>query len=213
MLLILFSQVLVLAQNNKTQENQADIINNRFFDGFYLGANVGSQNLFGGSFVDGVDILAQESRFVAELFTGFRKQFLKNRLLVGAEFQFGFTDGDLMHTDLEKQLEITYKNNTQSGFGLTLGVTLGNRKNMLLFAYGNETTRKFDVSITDRFGTYQQKDEQGMLKYGIGLEMAVYKKINIRATAGGLRVDFGNLETNINVEDKMDVTIGITYQF
>ncbi len=183
------------------------------FDGFYLGANVGSQNLFGGSFVDGVDVLAQESRFVAEFAAGFRKQFLKNRLLAGVEFQFGFTDGNLMHIDPEKQLEIHYKNNTQSGIGLTEGVALGKHRNIMAFAYGNETTRKFDVTITDQFGPYKQKDEQGMLKYGIGLEMPVYKKMNIRATIGGLRVDFGDQVTNINVEDKLDATFGIIYQF
>lgn len=87
----------------------------RHFDGLYLGANAGSQNLFGGSFVDGTDVLAQESRFVAELFTGFRKQFLKGRLLAGAEVQIGFTDGDLLHQDPDKSLRINYKNSFQSG--------------------------------------------------------------------------------------------------
>lgn len=184
----------------------------RHFDGLYLGANAGSQNLFGGSFVDEVDVLAQESRFVAEVFTGFRKQFLKGRMLAGAEVQLGFTDGDLMHDDPSKSLTINYENNFQSGYGLTAGAVLGKKKNVLAYAYAFETKRKFDVSIQDAFGHFYQKDEQGMLKYGIGVEAHIWKGLNARATLGRLRVDFGDLETNIDVEDKWDLTIGVLYQ-
>lgn len=185
----------------------------KWFDGFYVGANVGSQNLFGGSLVEGKDILAQESRFVAEAFTGFRKQLLKGRLLIGAELQLGFTDGDLMYDDPSRPLKISYENNFQSGYGLTAGGVLGKRKNVLAYIYAFETERKFDVAIRDAFGSYKQKDEQGMLKYGIGIEGHVWKGLNARAAFGRLRVDFGDLETNINVEDKWDVAVGVVYQF
>lgn len=185
----------------------------RHFDGLYLGANAGSQNLFGGSFVDGTDVLAQESRFVAELFTGFRKQFLKGRLLAGLEVQIGFTDGDLMHYDPDKSLKINYRNSFQSGYGLTLGAVLLKDKNLLAYIYAFETERKFDVTIREGAATYRQKDEQGMLKYGLGLEARVWRGLHARATLGRLRVDFGDLKTNINVEDKWDVTLGVVYQF
>jgi len=185
----------------------------KHFDGFYLGAAAGSQNLFGGSFVGGIDVLAQESRFVAEVSAGFRKQLFKAKFLLGLEFQVGFTDGNLMHADPEQQLEITYKNKTQSGIGITTGAALGNRKNILLFGYANETTRKFEVSIKEQGERYQQKDEQGMLKYGLGVEVRLYKGLNARFSCGRLRVDFGDQVTNINVEDKWDIMGGFVYQF
>lgn len=183
------------------------------FDGLYLGANAGSQNLFGGSFVDGVDVLAQESRFVAELFAGFRKQFWKSRLLAGAEVQIGFTDGALMHHDPSKPLTINYKNSFQNGYGLTLGAAFFKKRNLSAYAYAFETKRKFDVSIRDAFGTYKQKDEQGMLKYGLGLEAKIWRGLHARTTLGRQRVDFGDLETNIDVDDKWDFTAGVAWQF
>lgn len=196
-----------LAQNDTTLRAS------RYFDGLYLGANVGSQNLFGGSFVDGVDVLAQESRFVAELLAGYRKQIFKGRIMLGAEVRFGFTDGDLKHEDPSKSLTIHYKNDTQSSLGMTLGATLGKRKNWLAFAYCNETTRRFEVSVSSRGESFRQKDEQGMLKYGAGIEIQIWQGLNACATAGRLRVDFGDRVTNIDVEDMWDFTIGITYQF
>lgn len=185
----------------------------RHFDGLYLGANAGSQNLFGGSFVDGVDVLAQESRFVAEVFTGFRKQFLKGRLAGGVEVQIGFTDGNLLHVDPANSLMITYKNNFQYGYGLVLGGVPFKERNLLAFAYAFETERRFDVTITDKYGPYKQKDEQGMLKYGLGLEAIIWRRLHARATVGRLRVDFGDQVTNIEVDDKWDFTVGVVYQF
>jgi hypothetical protein len=185
----------------------------RRFDGFYLGANAGSQNLFGGSFVDGVDVLAQDSRFVAELFTGFRKQFLKGRLVAGAELQFGFTDGDLLHQDFANSLTIKYKNNFQNGYGLTLGGVFLKEKSLLAYAYAFETERKFDVSVHQDGGSFKQKDEQGMLRYGLGLETIIWRGLRFRSTLGRLRVDFGNLKTNIRVDDKWDFTAGVVWQF
>jgi len=55
------------------------------FDGFYLGSSIGSQNIFGGAFINNLDFLTQKSGFVLELVSGYRRQFLKNRLLVGFE--------------------------------------------------------------------------------------------------------------------------------
>ncbi|MEZ4956918.1 MAG: hypothetical protein R2825_25395 [Saprospiraceae bacterium] len=201
---LLFCQSLAFCQNGLS-------VPNKYFDGFYLGANAGSQNLFGGSFVDGVDVLAQESRFVAEVLIGFRKQFLKGRMLAGAELQLGFTDGKLMHNDPSKSLTIKYENNFQSGYGLTLGAVFLKNKNLLVYAYAFETERKFDVTIRDAFGFYKQKDEQGMLKYGLGAEAHLWKGLTARVTMGRLRVDFGDLPTNINVEDKWDMTFGFVY--
>ncbi len=205
LLLVLFS-FSIHAQNEDEK-----VFNN--FDGIYIGAMTGVQNLFGGSFVNGIDVLAQESRFVLEFPVGFRKQFLNERLMAGIEFQFGITDGDLKHSDPAEELEITYENSTQWGYGLTLGYVLGAKRNILAFMYGNETKRTFDVSIKEGGLSYKQNDKQGMLKYGFGLEASILSILNIRATAGWLRVDFGDLITNIDVEDKMDYMVGVILQF
>jgi hypothetical protein len=182
------------------------------FDGLYLTLQAGSQNVFGGSWVNDMDILAQESRFVVDMGAGFRKQFLKERFLLGIEFVYGFMDADLSYQSEADQLSINYQCKTQTGFGGMAGVALGSKRNNLVFVYGNETTRKFEVTIRDEFGPYYQKDEQGMFKYGVGFERHVFKRFNIRASIGGLLVDFGDMPTNIDVEDKLDVMAGLSFQ-
>ncbi|MBP6185213.1 MAG: hypothetical protein KA479_09755 [Saprospiraceae bacterium] len=207
---ILFFISFCINEPNCLAQNE---ILSRHFNGLYIGANLGSQNLFGGSHVDGIDVLAQESRFVAELFSGYRFQFWQNRIVAGPEVQLGFTDGNLKHDDPAHSLMINYKNNFQYGYGLILGGVLLHSKNMLAFAYAFETERRFDVTITDKFGPYKQKDEQGMLKYGIGFESTIWRGLHARATVGRLRVDFGDQVTNIKVDDKWDFTVGVVYQF
>lgn len=183
------------------------------FKGFYSGALAGSQNIFGGSYVEGRDVLAQKSGFVIEFPIGFRLQALKQSMVLGLEFSLGFTDGDLLHTDDPKPLTIKYSNSFQRGFGGMAGWVPGRKKNLLVFAYLNETKRKFEVEIRDRHGVYKQKDKQGMLKYGLGMEWPITKFLHIRGSAGLMRVDFGERITNINVEDKADVMAGLIFQF
>ncbi len=185
----------------------------KYFDGFYLGIIAGSQNVFGGSFVDGKDVLAQESRFVIEIPIGYRLQFFKNKLVGGAELSFGITDGDLMHNDPTVPLNIKYKNNSQFSYGLIVGYVFGKQKNWTTFIYANETKRKFNVLIKDANYTFNQTDKQGMLRYGLGLEAQVFRGLHVLIKAGRLSVDFGDLETNIDVEDKYDFMAGAIYQF
>ena len=133
--------------------------------------------------------------------------------MLGVEARIGFTDGNLSHEDPSKSLAIHYKNNTQNSLGMVIGATFGKQKNWLAFAYGNETTRRFDVSVKSRGESFKQKDEQGMLKYGLGLERQIWRGLIVCVTTGRLRVDFGDHITNIAVDDKWDFTLGITYQF
>ena len=202
LLLFLFCSTLVQAQS----ETQVD------HSGLYIGLNGGIQNLFGGSFVNDIDILAQESRFVSEIPFGYRWQLFNSRFIAGLEVHIGFTDGKLSHQDANEPLEITYKNKFQSGKGITLGVALGRNRDWILFGYAHETKRKFDVDIRQREFRFQQTDKQGMLKYGFGVEKNLFNKFNIRGTFGALNVDFGDLPTNIDVEDKFDFTLGFIYQ-
>ena len=52
-----------------------------------------------------------------------------------------------------------------------------------------------------------------MLKYGVGLEYQAFERLHAKISFGGLRVDFGDVITNIDVEDRYDLMMGIVYQF
>jgi hypothetical protein len=180
------------------------------YDGFYFGAGAASQNVWGGSFVDGIDVLAQDRRTVVELTGGWRKQF--GWFVAGIEVQLGFLDGQLTHTDPADTLSIHYDGNRQSGFGLTVGGVLGTRHPTLLFAYAFETTRNFDVVIQDGSRLLRQRDEQGFLRYGIGAETRLVGRVGLRGTVGAYRVDFGELTTNIDVGGEMEYTLAFVVQ-
>ncbi|MCB0640883.1 MAG: hypothetical protein KDC44_04550 [Phaeodactylibacter sp.] len=62
--------------------------------GLYLGWNAGLQNVFGGSFVNEMDVLTQELKFVTELFAGYRHSFWEQRFWLGLEAQLGSLKGD-----------------------------------------------------------------------------------------------------------------------
>ncbi|WP_190811313.1 outer membrane beta-barrel protein [Flagellimonas sp. S3867] len=208
LLLIVFSASISVAQN---QEGKSDI--HKYFDGFHVGLSFGSQNIFGGAFIDNLDVLGQKSGFVIELSSGYRMQLLNDRLLVGAELQFGITDGGLTQTDSRNQLDIEYENNSQFGYGINLGLVLGKKKNILVYTYGSITKRNFDITILDTFGaSFNQEDGQRFLRYGMGLETPVYKKFNIKAAVGRVSNDYDE-EINMDVDDKFDFILGLVYQF
>lgn len=200
-----------IAVDVHAQKDSLNLHVDKWFDGIYFGLAAGSQNIFGGSYVNNVDILAQDTRLVTDLAVGFRKEILNNRLVVGAEFQVGFMNGNLDYKD--NNYSIKYKNNSQSAIGLAIGTAFSRKRNLHFFVYANETTRKFKVEVKDSFGSFRQLDEQGMLKYGIGFESHITKSLNARIYAGRLRVDFGDLTTNIDVEGTTDLMFGIVYQF
>ena len=204
-----FSQNTTVALEDKDSTKYSVPI---LFDGLYLGVSTGYQNIFGGSLVNGVDVLAQDTRRVWDIPIGYRKQFIKGRYLLGIEYSFGFTDGNLMHSDDINQLEITYENNSQSGIGGLGGVLVGRKRAFLIYGYLNETSRNFEVRIVDKGKVIRQRDEQGMLKYGLGVEAHLWQGLNFRASVGALRVDFGDQITNIDVEDELDLMIGLIYQ-
>ncbi|MBO6505061.1 MAG: outer membrane beta-barrel protein [Kordiimonadaceae bacterium] len=205
---MLTGMVLLGISQSATAQNDTD----KHFHGIYLGSEIGSQNLFGGALINGADILTEDKRFVASGFIGARYQF-ESGLVLGFEGQVGATDGDLTFSDTAQGLTIGYENNSQSAYGLTLGYAFGEHKDWLLFAYGLETSRDFDVTITGPLGTGTQNDNQGMVRYGVGLEKAIGSGLHIRAAVGSLAADFGDTNTNIDVEGKLEATIGILFQF
>lgn len=198
-----------IAQNQGEEKSYT----NKYFDGFHIGLSVGSQNIFGGAFIDNLDVLGQEPGLVIELSSGYRKQLLNDRLLIGGEIQFGITDGDLEQVDIRNQFKIDYEIKSQFGYSINLGVVLGKRKNVLAYTYGSVTKRKFDITITDPTETtFNQEDSQRFLRYGFGLETPIYKNFNIKATIGSVNVDYDE-DTNMDVDDKLDFNLGIVYQF
>lgn len=210
LLFFTFFTSILIAQNKEIENSDID----RHFDGFHIGLSVGSQNIFGGAFIDELDVLGQKNGFVVELSSGYRRQLLNSRLLIGFEFQFGITNSDVEQVDTRNQLKINYENNSQFGYGINLGIALGKNKNVLAYTYGSITKRNFDILIINTNGiSFGQKDGQGFLRYGIGLETPIYKKLNIKATVGRVYVDFGDLKTNMDVDDKLDFNLGIVYQF
>ncbi|MCW5518106.1 porin family protein [Muriicola sp. Z0-33] len=209
LIVLLLTTTMSISQNHDKKKSDTD----KVFDGFYLGLNVGSQNIFGGAFIDNLDVLSQKNGFVVEFSSGYRKQLLNDRLLIGAALQFGLTDGDLEQVDNRNQLKIDYENSFQFGYSFNLGVTLGKKKNVLAYAYGSVTKRRFNITITDINRTsFSQLDEQRFLRYGIGLETPIYKNFSIKATVGTVNVDYDE-DTNMDVDDKFDFNLGVVYQF
>jgi len=211
--LFLLSIFIVGRSNGQVNSSQISSQTKSYFDGVYLKAAVGSQNIFGGAFIDNLDLLAQKSGFVFELSPGYRKQFLQNRLVVGLEILLGFTDGDLVEFDERYQYDVFYKNNFQRAFGLITGVTVGSKKNFLILGYANAMNRKFDIEIVDTSGAvFTQQDGQGFLQYGVAVEVNLNKMIHTRASLGGVYTDYGDLITSQAVDDKLDFNLGIIYQ-
>lgn len=210
LLFFLLTCASLIAQNPDADTSKTE----KYFDGFHLGISMGVQNIFGGAFIDNLDVLGQKSGFVTKFSTGYRKQLANDRLLIGAELQFGITDGDLEQMDTRNQMEIDYKNNSQFGYGINLGIVLGKRKKALLYTYGIVTKRNFDITISEVGGTtFMQEDVQRFLRYGIGFEIPVSGNFHLKATVGRVDVDYGDLETNINLENKTDLGLGVMYQF
>lgn len=206
--LLVFTTSLAFAQNIEDEKLEG----NKYFDGFHVGLDAGFQNIFGGAFINNVDVLAQESGLVLGISAGYRRQLVKDRLLIGAELQWAFSDGDLAQTHLDYQ--IIYKNQAQFGYGVNIGVVLGKRKKVLLFAYGKETKRDFDIAIVNIDGaSFSQKDSQVFFRYGLGVEISLYKRFNLAGAIGGVKTDYGDVETNMDLDDKLDFNLRIVYQF
>ena len=208
--LLFFNISVMMAQD----ENLKSIGSSSYFNGPYLGINIGSQNIFGGALIDDLDVLGQKSGLVVEFTPGFRKQMANDRLVLGVEFQVGITDGNLAQTDVRNQMKINYENSSQFGYGLNVGTTFGKKRAILLSSYAYVTKRNFDIAITQVTGpSFTQKDGQRFLRYGIAIETPIYKRIHIKASIGRVYVDYEDLETNIEVDDKWDITLGAIYQF
>lgn len=180
------------------------------FSGPYLGIDFGRQHLIGGSLVNGVDILQEDSRAVASFYAGLRVQFAGG-FVIGGEAGIGKTDGDLALSNPAGQLQVDYSNHQQTYWGLQLGHTLD--RDWLVFGYLAEVTRNFDVTIRQAQQTFKQTDEQGILRFGAGVDFKTKMPLLLRTTLGSARADFGNRVTNIDIKKKLEASIGVAWQF
>ena len=184
----------------------------KHFDGLYSGVELGLQNIYGGAFIDNLDILQRETKFIGSILLGWRHQ-LDSSLVFGLEGQLGLTDGDLTRNERNKSLNITYQNSSQLAAGLTIGYALGTKKDWLLYSYVFATRRDFDLSINIGNSHFTQEDRMGILRYGLGIEKQWQNGFGIKLTAGSNYTSFGDLTTNMDVNGKLEAAAGIVYQF
>lgn len=182
----------------------------RAFTGIFAGADVGRQSVVGGSLVSGVDVLSQDSRTVFSIVAGVCYQF-EQGLVVGFEGSVGFLDGDLRLSDPSHQLEVGYRNDSQTTVGLNAGYALGPDRRWLLFGYISEATRKFDVTVEQAMTIFGQNDEQGMLRFGAGVERQVFRHLHLRMNVGTQRADFGGQQTNIEVKKTLEFGAAVRF--
>lgn len=209
LLVLLFTSAVVHAQDVAAVAPMP-----RRFGGIFLSADVGRQNIIGGSLVGGVDVLQQDSRTVGSAAAGIRAE-LPIGLVIGAEFGLGRGDGNLVQDRNPVGYRVRYDNDSQTHVGATVGYVLGRQRRTLAFVYVAEVTRSFDVIIegpmggSSTFPIAYQTDEQGLLRYGIGIERAVGTWLSVRATMGSSRADFGDKVTNIEVRRPVDAGVGV----
>lgn len=188
--------------------------NTKNFNGPYGAFLIGIQNNFAGALIDDLDVLAQESSFVVEFSGGYRLQLLRERVTLGAEYLFGLIDGDLSTKDPRYGFEVNYKNDTQTGVAINVGFVFGNQHQWHSFVTFGRGSRKFEIDFTDQGGTsHNQIDEQNFDRIGFGLERVIVSKFTARFNISKIKVDFGNLQTTQDVEDKLDYNLALIYQF
>lgn len=207
--LFCFAHVLS-AQNLFIQEQQNT---DKRFQGLYTGVSFGIQNIFGGALIDDLDVLAQKSGFVLELLTGYRLQLLDRRFVLGAEYLYGFTSGDMEIRDLQYSFVINYRNDHQIGLALNLGYAFGKNRDYLTYFMIGQGRRNFDISFTDQGGTlYGQEDQQNFDRFGLGFEARISQQISTRVNVSKIFVNYGDLNVSQDVEDKLDVNLAFIFQ-
>ena len=179
------------------------------FSGPLAGVDVGRQHVIGGSLVDEIDTLQEDTRTVVSVYGGYRLQL--RSVVFGGELGLGRTDGDLFLDDPLRTLTVDYRNRTQSHWQLTGGYAAAS--NTLLFGYLSELTRRFDVTIQQDGHVVTQEDEQGLLRFGAGVEQRLRGPFHVRITAGTSRADFGDRPTNIDIGRRFDIAAGLVVQF
>ncbi len=182
----------------------------RPFTQVYLSFDIAVQQIIGGSLIDGVDVLQQARRPVASLSVGARYQ-TRIGTVFGGAVGVGLARGNLDLRDPSRALEVAYHNRWQRHWALDLGQAVGPGRRTLVNAWLSEVTRDFQVDIASGSRRFAQRDEQGLLRYGIGVEHQVHPGIGIRGAVGSSRADFGGRPTNIVPDRPVDWQLGVTF--
>ncbi|MEQ9402853.1 MAG: outer membrane beta-barrel protein [Cyclobacteriaceae bacterium] len=205
LILLLFLTLSIKAQELQNTQKR--------FQGLYAGASFGIQNIFGGAFIDDLDLLAQKSGFVFELLGGYRLQLLDRRFVLGAEYLYGFSNGDMNIRDPRYSFVVNYRNDHQIGLSLNLGYAFGESRDYLAYFMIGQGRRNFDISFMDLIGaSHVQKDQQNFDRFGLGFEANISQQISTRVNASKIFVDYGELKVSQDVEDKLDVNLALIFQ-
>lgn len=167
-----------------------------FFSGPYVGAEVGFTDL--GFADDAFDFDSSVDTGANGLFysaiVGYRMQ-LDNGLVVGLEGSVGGSSSDITDGDDK------YSTGRQLGIDATIGTTLGNADNILLFAaVGYRNAR---ATITDGTDSYSANGDG--VKFGVGVEYAFSETISLRTTA-----NYINYEADVR---EIQVLVGVLFNF
>jgi len=181
------------------------------FEGVTLSIDAGRQKIIAGALVEGVDVLAEDDRYVVGLGVGGRVQ-LDVGLVVGVELGVARFDGDLSTTG-PGGVAVTWTGGDQRTLGGSLGWAFERERPVLAFAYLSEATRDFDASLAGPGGTGEQQDEQGFLRYGAGLEIHVTDGLGVEVTVGSGRADFGDAVTSIDPTRAIEFGVGLAWTF
>jgi hypothetical protein len=156
-------------------------------EGLHVGLEAGRQDVIAGARVGEVDVLRQEGKAVFSLCAGYRWR-LAERFVVGVEGGVGWMDGDLARNFAGVSIEYLF--DRQHHLGGLAGVLVDLGGPTLLYGYVNEVTRTFSAQLQSGPGRIAQKDEQGMLRYGVGIERALHGNLHGRLAVGGGRARF-----------------------
>ena len=173
----------------------------------FLALDGGVQNLIGGALVSGVDVLSQASRMVGTVSVGVRAE-TSFGLVAGFDVGMGVARGNLHLVDPSGPLEVTYRNRTQRHWNVMVGHALGDDRRTTVHLYLSEVSRSFDVDVDEAGARYSQRDGQGLLRFGLGVEREVTDAAALRVRVGTSQADFGGRPTNITPTRPVDVMIG-----
>lgn len=180
-----------------------------YFDGLYMSASYGKQNLFSGAFLDNIDVLQRKHSSVYELSLGWRL-LVNGDLFISINGRYGFTDGDLLRTD--NMLTIDYDNSNQIALGAQFGRVFGQQQ-WLAYMYSYVTRREFDIHVEVPDFSFTQHDEQTLIRYGLGLEKRLATQWGAYVEVGKTHTDFGGKITNMGITNGTDLNIGLVYTF
>ena len=137
---------------------------------------------------------------------------MNDRIVVGAEFLYGFTDGDLQEIDIRNDISIDYLNNQQLGVGINLGYAFGPERNILVSVMLQQARRNFDISFLNLNGeNANQDDRQNFDRYGVMVELPLLNKISLKANVAQVSVDFGDVEVSQDLKNQFDFNVGVIF--